>query len=112
MYWRLKGFVVFVNNNRRNAFMNNLVNFLAQAGITVRVDRRELFDHPQGPACYVDICVEEEGQMDALWDSVTQWQKNWIVLMDVAKHRCAAFFEEDPLFNPPGPFENIYYRYP
>ena len=113
MYWRVKGTVIFTTEARRRGFMNNLVAFLGQAGITVRVDHRIERDDPLGPACYVDICVEEDGQMDALWDQVTQWQKNYVVTMDVVKHRCAAYFGDDPSVVPDDTHAtNIYYRYP
>lgn len=111
MYWRVKGTVIFTTDARRRGFMNNLVAFLGQAGITVRVDNRTEYEDPLGPACYVDICVEDDGQMDALWTQITGWTKNYLVKMDVVKHRCRADFSE----NPPPPDEptvNIYYRYP
>lgn len=93
--------------------MNNLVAFLGQAGIVVRVDSRTEYTDPLGPACYVDICVEDDGQMDALWTQVTGWTKNYIVKMDVVKHRCTAYFGDDPSVVPDQPHAaNIYYRYP
>jgi len=93
--------------------MNNLAAFLAQAGITIRIDNRVEYIDPRGPACRIDICVEEDGQMDTLWNTTTQWIKNWIVQMDVVKHRCTAYFGEDPEAAPQEPIaENIYYRWP
>jgi hypothetical protein len=113
VYWRIKGTVIFTTDPRRRAFMNNLVAFLGQAGITVLVDNRIEYTDPLGPACRVDVCAQENGQMDTLWNTCAQWNKNYIIKMDVVKHRCTAYFGEDPAVGPDNPTaENIYFRWP